>query len=153
GRSDEVRDERDAVGEPRALGDDVGERAALDELHREEWLAVGPPAGLVERDDRRVLEARGDAGLADEAGERAGLVAQEDVDGDAAAVAAVPGVEDAAHAAARELAADFVGGGVDGLERRGVDDAGGGGGLARGEDADRGAAAGAAREVLLEPRD
>jgi hypothetical protein len=66
------------------LADQIGERASLDESHREERAAV-VMSGLVEGAQRRVIERGEQLGLALEAPERARRIeAAQDLDGDAA---------------------------------------------------------------------
>ena len=68
GDGDDVRQEREPLLERRPRARDRRlERSPVDELHRVERLAVRPAPGLVDRDDRRVLQARGDQRLALEA--------------------------------------------------------------------------------------
>jgi hypothetical protein len=58
GDGEHVGQERRGVRGGLAPADEVGEGAPGDELHRVEGLAVGPASGLVDGDDRGVLEAR-----------------------------------------------------------------------------------------------
>ena len=55
--------------------EDLGEGAALDQLHGEVGPAVGEGAQLVDRDDPRVLELAGDLRLLDEPADQVGVVA------------------------------------------------------------------------------
>ena len=93
------------------------ERFALDERHREVGEA-GDLAGREQRHDVRVLEAGGELDLLLESlGAHArGELGREDLDDDAAAEAAVPGEEHAAHAAAAELALEVERGAEGGSE-------------------------------------
>ena len=110
---------------------DLIERAARHQLHGVERLARGPAAGLVDGHDRRMLQARRDQRLADEAARRLGAAGDELLDRDRAAEAAVVRAEDAAEAAARELVAHVVA--IDGHQRQHrshhLGDGGGGGGV------------------------
>jgi hypothetical protein len=108
GDGDDVVEQADALVDGGALGDELAERAAGDELHGIERGAVGPAAGLVDRDDAGVLEARGDEGLAEEA-DLADVGARDELlDRDVAAELAVVDAGDAAEAAAAVLADDLV---------------------------------------------
>src|SRR5262249_26024458 len=60
GHGDDVMKEAEALLDGGSFDDQLAERAARDQLHRIERRAVGPAAGLVNGDDARVLEARGD---------------------------------------------------------------------------------------------
>ena len=88
--------------------DERVERPAGDELHGVEGHAVRPSARLVDGDDRRVLEPRGDERLPHEAPGARGGRGLELLQGDRAAQPPVARGKDAAHAAARELALDRV---------------------------------------------
>ena len=92
------------------------EAAAVDELQREEGQAV-VLADLVDLHDVRVLQAGDGLGLGPEAGQLlgAGVVAGQDhLQGDDAVERELPGLVDDAHAAAAQLAQDFVAGHKDG---------------------------------------
>jgi hypothetical protein len=67
GHGDDVMEEAGAFLDGGSLGDQIAQRAASDELHGIERRAIGPAAGLVNRDDARMLEARGDERFAGEA--------------------------------------------------------------------------------------
>ena len=106
---EQVGQEREPSRQVRRRADERVERAARDELHRVERRAVGPAAGLVDRDDRGVLEPRGDERLAHEARRLRSGPGLQLLERDGAAEPQVARREDAAHAAARELALDRVG--------------------------------------------
>src|ERR1043165_3256522 len=89
GDGDDVVEETDALLEGVALGDELAQRAAGDQLHRVVRSAVGPAPGLVDRDDAWVLEARGDEDLAQKADFVAGAARVELFDGDVAAELAI----------------------------------------------------------------
>ena len=99
---------------------EIGQGAALDQLHREIRATIGEGAELVDRHDAGMLQLAGDPGLLDEASDEAGVVAvlvEEDLDGDVAADVAVAALEDGAHAAAADLAEELEAG--DGFGGRG----------------------------------
>ena len=54
---------------------EIGQGAALDQLHREVGAAVGEGAQLVDRHDARMLQLAGDLRLLDEAADQLGVVA------------------------------------------------------------------------------
>ena len=119
GDGDDVVEQADALVDGGALGDQLAQRAAGDELHGVERGAVGPAAGLVDRDDAGVLEARGDQGLAQEA-DLADVAARDQLlDRDVAAEVEVVGARHAAEAAATVLAEDLVAARVTELARLG----------------------------------
>ena len=64
GHREHVRQQREPLIERGRRRHDVVERATLDQLHRVERLAGRPLARLVDADDRRVLEPRGQQRLA-----------------------------------------------------------------------------------------
>ncbi len=101
-------------------GEDVGERSPGDQLHRVEELSRGPAPRLVHGHDRRVLEARGEQRLADEAlgGRVPGL--EQLLDGHGAVEVHAPPAQDAAHAAVGDLARDLVAVALDDGEARGA---------------------------------
>ena len=115
GHRDHVRHQREPLGERRGRSRRSPCRAlARRRAHRVERLAARPPPGLVDRHDRRVLQARGDPRLALEArASRRGLARDQLLDRDRAAEPPVARRDDAAHAAARELAAEQVARGID----------------------------------------
>jgi hypothetical protein len=94
-----------------ALVESPAERFAFDERHREVRQA-GDLSSREERDDVRVLEARGEQDLLLEAlgAHTGGEIGREELDDDPAAEAAVAGKVDAAHAAAAKLAFELDGG-------------------------------------------
>src|SRR5262249_22157020 len=96
--------------------DGLGQRPPGDSLHDEEGLARRPASGLVERDDRRMLQARGQLGLAHEAPGGVGAAAEQHLDRDWPLVLRVPGFWGAAPAAAGQLAPDAEALGCDNLE-------------------------------------
>ena len=109
GDGDDVGQERQAIGERLGLLHDLVERAARHQLHGVERLARGPAAGFVDGDDRRMLQARGDQRLADEAARGFGADADELLDGDVGRPRRRSCArKDAADAAARELVAHVV---------------------------------------------
>jgi hypothetical protein len=108
-------DQREPLGERLRGAQDLEERAPLDQLHGVERLARGPAAGLVDRDDPRVLQARGDQRLAHEARLLAG--AEELLDRHLAPEARVLGAHDLPDAAATDLAGALVDRRVDDGER------------------------------------
>jgi hypothetical protein len=110
---DRRRQKRQALGQGRALADHLIEGAAVDPAHREERSAVGPQPGLVDRHDRRVLQARGDEGLAAEPRHQLVVAGQRLLERDRSIVADVVGGHDAAHPAARDLLAALVVGRID----------------------------------------
>src|ERR1043166_6067626 len=67
GHGDDMVEQTNSLIDSAALEDQVAQRATSDQLHGVEWGAVGPAAGLIDRDDARVLEACGDQSLAEEA--------------------------------------------------------------------------------------
>jgi len=126
-RDPEVGDDRLAVVDQDVLGlvsgefhrardlelflalEDVAERLPFDEGHHIEEESVGD-ARVVEWEDVRVLEARGDLDLLEEsvgADDRAEFWV-EDFEGDLAVVAEVLGEEDGGHASAGGFAVDAV---------------------------------------------
>jgi hypothetical protein len=123
GRGDQVRQERKLVVGCRGAGRCIGERGPFDQLHRKERLAARPVPDLVQRDDRRMLQARGDSRLAAEAADRLGGGVEQDLDGHRPVVPPVPGAQDPPHAAARDLVDDEVVVGCHGAcrERRSAD--------------------------------
>ena len=91
----------------RPVGQELGQGAALDQLHREVRPGVGESTQLVDRHDARVLELAGDLRLLDEPADQLGLVAvrlEQDLDGQVAAEVGVAPLEHGAHAAAGDLA-------------------------------------------------
>jgi hypothetical protein len=104
----EVRYEPQPVVEVGATIDDLVERCTGDELHRIERFAIGPVAGLVHRNDARVLQPGGDAHFACEPPSEAAVTREQLLECDAPAEPSVVGNEDAPHAAACELAAHGV---------------------------------------------
>src|ERR1051325_9938578 len=96
GDGDDVREQVKAFVDGGALGDEIAQRAAGEELHGVEWRAIGPAAGLVDRDDARVLEAGSDEGLAQEADFANVVARQELLDGNVAAELEVVRARDAA---------------------------------------------------------
>jgi hypothetical protein len=129
GHGDHVRQEGQALARRWGVADDVVERAARDELHRVERLARRPAPDVVDGDDGRVLEARGDRRLAHEARVRGAALAEDLLERDGAADPQIAHLEDAAEAAARELAHDVVARRIDGRQPHGVDIAGAGAGI------------------------
>ncbi len=87
----------------------VTQRFALDEGHDVVQDPVGLP-GIVEAEDVRVLQAGGDADLAQEPvrTDRGGELGAQRLDSDLAAVATVLGEEDRGHAALADQALDVV---------------------------------------------
>src|SRR5205807_2294036 len=88
----------------------VGERDPADELLDEVTHAVVGPAGLVERDDARVLELGGAAGLAEESINFVGPrqpPGPQDFDRDLAFQFRVEGAEDRPERPAAEFLAEF----------------------------------------------
>jgi len=106
------------------LGDGGGERAAAHDPHRIERCAVGQAASVVNRDDARVLEARGDAGFARESffelAAEATLAGVHLFEGDLTREAFVEGLDDPAHAADAQGVAALVALGVGDVERQGL---------------------------------
>ena len=113
--------------------------ASIHELHGQEVLASVLP-DVVHRDDVRVIELGGGAGLLAEAideGRVAGELRRQHLDGDLAVEARLGGAEDAAHRAATQLPLDAVAGDPHGGAPRGVGSGrfpGNGSGLARSGD-------------------
>ena len=107
-RREHVGDQREPVAQRRARLDLVGERLAVDLPHHVVRVAVVVAAAVVDRDDRRVTQARRDPRLAREPGEELGGVRQRLLDRDGALERGVGGREHAAHAAATELLAERV---------------------------------------------
>ena len=70
-----AQEPRQVVGRVLPVGQQRGQGAALDQLHREEGPAVGEGAQLVDRHDARVLELAADLRLLDEAADQLGVVA------------------------------------------------------------------------------
>src|SRR5262249_34118045 len=109
---------------------DVVEVPALDEAHGEEGAAVRVDAEIVDGDDAGVVELAGDVGLLDETRAAAGAAVEADLHGDVAVERLVADAQDAAHAAARDLADGSISGRTGpvgaavrvsvGLERSGV---------------------------------
>ena len=66
GDRDHMRQQRQPVAQRAALGEQLLERAALDELHHVVRIAIRPAAGLVDGDDAGVLEPSRDQRLANE---------------------------------------------------------------------------------------
>ena len=83
----------------------VAETLAVHVHHREPELAGGRLAGIEDREDVRVLEARGDADLAAESlrAEAGRKLRVQDLDGDWATVLRILGTIDGRHAAATDL--------------------------------------------------
>jgi hypothetical protein len=106
------RDEVGQEGEPRAergaLPEQRLQRPALDELHGVEGRPLRPEAGLVDGDDRRVLQPGGHEGLADEAWRALAGVLPQLLDRHHPPEAAVEGAQDAPHAPPRVLSRDGV---------------------------------------------
>ena len=110
---------RDVAQDPHRFGDrqraalvePPAERFAFDERHGEVRQAADL-SGRKERDDVRVLEARGEQDLLLESlgAHPGGEVGREELDDDPAAEAAVAGKVDAAHAATAKLALELDGG-------------------------------------------
>ena len=98
-----VREEREPLGEAGAAVDDVLQRAARDELHRVERLAVRPSPGVVERHDRRVLQPRGQPHLAVEAGVELGCVREDLLDRHGPSERTIDGADHATDAPATDL--------------------------------------------------
>ena len=112
GHRDHVVQEGDALLGGLARDDQVAQRSARDQLHRVERRPVGPAPGLVHRHDARVLEARGDQRLAQEA-DLVDVAARDQLlDRDVAPEVAVVRAEHPAQAAAAVLAEDHVALGV-----------------------------------------
>ena len=103
-RGGEARNDREPVLELRRLGDHLVERPARHQLHREERLAGRPAAGLVDRHDAGVLQARGDQRLALEPRDLVAGRIEQLTSARPAAEPAILGGDDLAHAAARDLA-------------------------------------------------
>ena len=110
-RRDDVGDQAEPLGERGGLPDDGLERLPLDLAHHVERRMAGPGAGVVDRHDRRMLEARGDPDLALEAGERVGVDRERLLERDDATEHGILRLDDAAHTAARDLEAELVAGG------------------------------------------
>ncbi len=108
GNGADVRQQRQPVLEPLRLGDDVAQRVADDQLHRQERQPVRPPPGLVHADDRRVLQPRADQRLALEPRRVDRVVGEQLLDRDRAAEPAVERDADAPHPAAGDLVAELV---------------------------------------------
>ena len=114
GVGDRVGHRQDAREQPpplrvRVAGvDELVERAAGDQLHGVVRRAVRPAARLVDRDHVRVLEARGDDRLADEARLRARRPREQLLQRDVAAEVAIGRAQDAADTTATVLADDLV---------------------------------------------
>ena len=82
------RKPRQVLGRTRPFGQQFGQGAALDELHREIRPAVDERAQLVDRDDAGVLQLAADLGLLDEPADQLGVLAmrlEQDLDGQVAA--------------------------------------------------------------------
>ena len=91
--------------------DVLGERLALDVLHRDEELAVGGAAEVEERDDVRVAELADGAGFVEEAALGVGVVrelAGQHFERDVAVEQLLAGFVDDPHAAGGDLGDDFV---------------------------------------------
>lgn len=118
GDRDEVRHQREALVARRALIEDLLERPSGDQLHRVERRAVGPPAGLVDRDDAGVLETRGDQRLAKKTQLAGGAAMEQLLQRDVPAHLAIVRAIDAAEATTAVLAEDVIAGRIAILERR-----------------------------------
>ncbi len=106
-RSNQVRH---LIRGPGGAVEPVGERAAVDPLHREIGTAL-QMADLVHLDDIDVLDAGGQLGFAEEADSlRFGgkLAGENHLEGDQAVQATVPGLVNDAHAAASDFGEDLV---------------------------------------------
>ena len=107
-RGDDVRQQREPIGELAALADELLERPPRHLAHHVERRAVRRRAGVVHRHDRRMLEPRGDPDLALEPRHRLGIERQRLLERDGAAEHGIGRLDDAAHAAARDLGAHLV---------------------------------------------
>jgi len=67
GDGNHVMQQCDSIIEHFALCEKVTERPPRDEFHCIEWRAIGPAAGLVHRNDSRMLKPRRDKRFAHEA--------------------------------------------------------------------------------------
>ena len=91
--------------------DELAERLAFDQLHRDEEVSVGGP-DVVHGDDVRVIERRGRARLLLEAGAPLGVLGKsrrEDLDRHLAAETGIARLVDFSHASGAERSNDFVG--------------------------------------------
>jgi hypothetical protein len=107
GNLDSEREQR--IQRQRSLGEDVLQRASLEQLHRDEGTAF-ILVDVVDRADVRVIQGRGRARLAPEPLERV-LVAEglgQELQGDESAQLQILGPEDDAHAAAAKLLENAV---------------------------------------------
>ncbi|MCX5743387.1 MAG: hypothetical protein NT062_12915 [Proteobacteria bacterium] len=104
----EVLDEAEAILDVARRRDERLERAPRDLAHHVVGHAIRRRPGVVDRHDRRVLEAGGDLGLALEARERVGVERQRLLHRDHAAEHGVERLDHAPHAAARDLALQRV---------------------------------------------
>ncbi len=73
---DDVRQQREPCGQLRGAADQLLERPAADLAHHVERRTALGRAGVMDRDDRRVLEPRGDPGLAGEPAYHVGVERQ-----------------------------------------------------------------------------
>ena len=124
GHREHVRQEGHALVEAALLLDELLERPPRDQLHRVVRIARRPAAGLVHRDDARVLQPGGDERLAHEPGLGRRRALQELLDGDRPAKQAVMGPDHAAEAASRVHSLQLVARAV--LDRQRGGSAGGG---------------------------
>jgi len=107
-RRDDMRQHREASAELGRAPDELFERPPRDLAHDVERRAVRRDAGVVHRHDRRMFESRGDPRLALEAPHRLGIERQRFLERHRAAEQRIVRVDDAAHAAARDLVAVLV---------------------------------------------
>jgi len=105
---DHGRQQRQSFLERLLLGERLRERAARDELHRVERTFVVGLARIVDRDDRRMLQPRGDQRLAYEPRLRAGIGREQLLHGDQTIEIFVARAQDAAEPAAPDLTLDLV---------------------------------------------
>src|SRR5262249_54534182 len=103
-----VTKQREALREPLALFDQLGEGAAGDELHGIERLATRPAPGLIDGYDGRVLKPGRDERLADEALFGGFVLLEQLLDGNRPVEEQVSRPEDAAIASLGKYAAHGV---------------------------------------------
>ena len=109
---EDVEEAGQFVRRVRPFGEEFGERAALDQLHREEGSAVGQGAEFVNRHDERVLQLAGNLRLFDEAAHEIGpaaVMVEQHLDGQVAIENTIPAAQHRPHAAAADLLDEVVG--------------------------------------------
>ncbi len=102
------RDEREPLGDGLALGDELLEWAPADLPHDVARCSVRPDARVVDRDDRGMLEPRGDPGLAGEPAQRIVIHRARFLQRDHTSERGIGGLDDTAHPAPRDLRPELV---------------------------------------------